>query len=98
MPHAGLRVVTRDLVAAPGKGKSVIVADDTLLDMGQDRSQLQLWRQNSMLIRKVRDRPRETLIPLRPVFGFQERVGGLYGGDFGQTQIFHQAVLGGEKA
>jgi hypothetical protein len=36
--------------------------------VAQDRGQFQGWCQGSMLIRKIRDRARETLIPLRPVF------------------------------
>ena len=89
MPHAGLRMFTSDLVAPPGEGKGVVVADDARLDVAQDRGQLQRRRQGSMLIGKLRDRARETLVPLRPVFGLQKRVGRFHGRDLGQTQIFH---------
>ena len=43
--------------------------------------------QGAMLVGKVLYRARETLVPLRPVFVFQKRVGGFQGRDLGQAQM-----------
>ena len=69
MAHAGLHIFTGDLISLAGKRKGVVVANHALLDVAQDRGQLQLV-QATMLIREARDRLRETCIPLRPILGF----------------------------
>src|ERR1700730_5017619 len=53
VPHPGVRLFARDLVALAGKRKRVVVGDDTLLDVAQNRRQVQLRRQRTMVIRKI---------------------------------------------
>ena len=90
--------LARDLVAPGGEGKRIVVADHALLGMTQDRGQLQLPGQRAMLVGELLNRPRETLIPLRPILCLQKCIGRLAGRDFGQPQQLDQTVLIREKA
>ena len=51
-----------------------------------------------MQIRISRNWTRKSLVPLGPIFVFQECVRTFQRADFGQSQLLHQAVLRGQKA
>src|SRR4051812_13238634 len=51
-------------MASARKRERVVVVNQALLDMAQNRRQIQLWRYRAMLIGEIRYGPREPFIPL----------------------------------
>ena len=74
-PHSHLHLCAEDLIAPSGERECVIVADQAVFDVRQNRSQIQLLGQRPMMVGKIRHWPGEVLIPFRPVFSLQKFIG-----------------------
>ena len=72
VPHTGLGMAARNLIALPVKGERIVVGNDTLFDVTQDCGQIQFWRQLPMLVGKTRHLAREAFVPLRPAHFLQK--------------------------
>ena len=83
-PHDGLCLSALDLIALAIPGKREVVGDDALLDVAQNRGQLQRLGQRAMLVGKILNGAGEIRIPFRPIFLLQKRVGCCQSGDLGQ--------------
>jgi hypothetical protein len=59
MPHAGLRLSARNLVAPAGERECVVVADHALFDVTENRGQFQVRRQGTMLVYLVQQAYKE---------------------------------------
>ncbi len=94
VPHTGLGVAACNRIALPVKGKRVVVGNDPLFDVTQDRGQIQFRRELPMLVGKTRHWPREAFVPLGPILYLQKYVSGFQVPDLGQSQLFDQPVLG----